>query len=133
MAQLEPCPTCTRHLRVSSASCPFCDTALPVEFRAPPVRALPLRGVSRATLFAIGAALATTASAGCYLSHELGGSDSRVDAGGFAPPYGIAPFDGGRPSEPDAGPPVAEDAGSPTAVDAGVDCACTAVLYGAAP
>ena len=113
MAQLEPCPTCSRHVRVASDACPFCGAALSDTFRG--TRRRPAAGsrLGRAALFAVGAALSTT-SAGCYVSHEV----DRDDA---------APVDAAVRS--DAGLRV--DASVPR--DAGVDLGSGMALYGDPP
>jgi hypothetical protein len=60
MNQLLPCPHCSRHHRVCEPVCPFCGGSLPACKAAPPTKA---RGrLSRATLFAAGAALLGGAS-----------------------------------------------------------------------
>lgn len=110
MAQLEPCPSCARHVRVQSSACPFCRTALSDSFRATPPRARPRR-LGRAAMFAVGAALATP---GCYLSHEVGRADAAVTRDASTAP---GPVYGGPP----------------TPVDAGIDYGGTAILYGIAP
>lgn len=66
MSQLTPCPRCHRHIRVSSAVCPFCDAAtLPAELnQTRAARRAPIqKGVKRAVLFAIGAGLTQAACA----------------------------------------------------------------------
>ncbi len=119
-----PCEGCGRHIRVSEGACPFCDVATSAEFRATaPPTPLP-RGLSRAAIFAIGAA-ATVAGVACSSSSDTtstpvygapvmdtgtaettdtaapsdGGVDGdTLDTGGSMPLYG-GPFDTG--STPD--------------------------------
>ena len=57
MTDLLPCPTCNRHVRTDERCCPFCAAALPALGEEP--RGAPaVRGrMSRALLFATGAAL----------------------------------------------------------------------------
>lgn len=62
MSVLVPCSGCRRHLRRTEAVCPFC--AVPVARDAvelPLARAVASTGVKRATLFAMGMSLATSA------------------------------------------------------------------------
>ena len=135
MRQLVPCPGCARHVRLEEPACPFCgDTSA----RAAPARRAALRR-SRAAV--LGAALATTAAAGCYKTHirrdaDAGTSDSdaapfliETDAGVAAPDAynpdagGPALAYGGPPTfEADAGGPGAEYGGPPMfEEDAGFD------------
>ncbi len=61
MSQLVPCPSCSRHLRLTSASCPFCDTAFDaasLDERYAPRRNGVQTGIKRAVLFAVGAGMA---------------------------------------------------------------------------
>jgi hypothetical protein len=114
---LAPCPSCSRHVRTSEASCPFCKAALaPGELAASVIPAASTR-LTRAAAFAFTASLAV---AGCTGGSTLdtdggteGGTDggtkadssakdaSVPDEGGIAPPYGVpaygapAPFDAG--------------------------------------
>ncbi len=65
MAQLVPCPQCERHVRLSTASCPFCDVALDVsglseQYAARRVTAQP--GLKRAAMFALGASVVAACS-----------------------------------------------------------------------
>jgi hypothetical protein len=86
MTDLEPCPSCRRHVRIDETACPFCATAL----TAGEPRTLKRGRFSRAAVFA-GAALVSTA-AGCggkSKTPETGGGDvenAAIDAGpGEAP------------------------------------------------
>lgn len=67
MSDLEPCPSCRRHVRLSESACPFCGAA--IEASAP--RSLAGGRLTRAAVFA-GAALAT-AAAGCGGKQKSGG------------------------------------------------------------
>jgi hypothetical protein len=71
MTRLLPCPSCHRHVRVDSQSCPFCAAAVAFESE-PPAPAPALGRLTRAAVFA-GAALVSTAAAGC------GGSPTKVE------------------------------------------------------
>jgi hypothetical protein len=61
MSQLRPCPHCSRHHRVCEPVCPFCGVTLPQCKGAPSPGASRGR-MSRATLFAAGAALLSGAA-----------------------------------------------------------------------
>lgn len=61
MSQLVPCPSCGRHVRLPSASCPFCDVAIDTAVlgeRFAPRRSNVQSGVKRAMIFAVGASMA---------------------------------------------------------------------------
>ena len=53
-AHLRPCPGCSRHVRVSEGTCPFCGVLLEPAFRAAPAPIGPSRRLSRAALLAFG-------------------------------------------------------------------------------
>jgi hypothetical protein len=123
MAPLRPCPGCSRHVRVSEPACPFCAGELDDAFRSiPSARALSVRRLSRAALFALGASgLAATTACGS----GTGGSGTEIGGEGgvtmFAP-YGAPPsssgFIGVMYGAPacdicDAGTPVATLCGDP--------------------
>lgn len=111
---LLPCPSCARHVRASSTTCPFCATAITLV--APTPRVITER-LGRAALFTLGAAAIVTAP-GCIMA---------------SPAYGIPAYDSG---------PVAQDAGTQpdsgstpdaaAAPDAGTDGGL-AGAYGAPP
>ena len=110
MAQLLPCPSCSRHVRRTESGCPFCGGAL--AFAEEPTRAMPTQRLGRAATFAFGAAVATTLSA-C--------------AGNPVPLYGAPPPDTGT-AQQDGG--VAPLYGAPS--DAGTDAGMLA-MYGGPP
>jgi len=59
-SRLSPCPSCTRHVKVGSASCPFCGGEVPTDV---PLRATPAgRPLSRAALLFAGAAAVSACS-----------------------------------------------------------------------
>ncbi len=142
-SQLIPCRGCSRHVRTSDAACPFCGAALSLQARTRPAPEVPRGHLSRAALFAIGAAAAAaaaTASVGCSgkTDGEVGDSGV-VDAGGKpadAPPdQKITPI----PEDAQAdvppipaygGPPDAQAAygGPPPQPDGGI-----MPMYGAPP
>ena len=75
MSELSPCPGCSRHVRVGTATCPFCEAAL----AAAPVLApaVPRGGrLSRTAMFVAGAALATVAA--CSDTDDGGGAGGAV-------------------------------------------------------
>lgn len=53
---LLPCPSCARHVEITSRACPFCDWQLGAARAAPPVPALPYRQLGRAAVL-LGASL----------------------------------------------------------------------------
>ena len=77
MASLAPCSGCSRHVRVTEASCPFCGEALPLGYGTRLVaRQRPEGRLGRAAKFAFGAAVAgAIASTGC------GGDDDGMPPG----------------------------------------------------
>lgn len=90
---LAPCPSCSRHVRVSEERCPHCAVALSNEFRSVPVAKAPSSRLSRAALYALGVgAIGTTV--GCTTA---------------APAYGGPPVDR---FQADAGEQAAQDAQS---------------------
>lgn len=120
--KLLPCPSCGRHVRMKSATCPFCQSALPTEFGAQATNVIVPR-IGRAALFAFGATVATNLAA-------CGDTNNGVDAAtgndtGPRTEDASAMSLYGAPA-PDAGPSSLDDAGA-SAVDAGNP----APLYGA--
>lgn len=131
MTALVPCPSCSRHVRSSEASCPFCATALPESLASRAVPAAPRR-LERLAAFTFAASLAvsgcngktdaeTDATFGELVDKSDAGPEDNgqpmpmygmpapppeeVDDGGVAAMYGMpAP-------EVDAGPPPADDGG----------------------
>lgn len=70
MSRLEPCPGCSRHVRVEDRACPFC--AEPLAFGALPPRAAPSRRLGRAATFAFGASVVgATALVACEDEREV--------------------------------------------------------------
>ena len=131
---LHPCHSCGRHVRRSETRCPFC--AVLVSFEGVPERGVPSVRLGRAATFAFGAAVATSALAGCGPTSSSpdanGGSFDAayggpprdaavVDLGGMDAAYGAPPHDANAP-----------DANSPDANSAVVDTGLSAA-YGAPP
>lgn len=110
---LLPCGSCARHIRASSASCPFCGAA------HTPVDAAPFEGpmprMSRAVAFTLGAAV-------------LAGSAAMLDGCVHSEPVYGAPFPP-QDAAVDATPDAAADA-TPDAVS---DTGNPGVRYGAPP
>jgi hypothetical protein len=84
MASLVLCSQCQRHVRRSEAQCPFCGAAC-APAAAPSHEAPLLREAKRASLIALGLALAGQACGG---KEDQGKQRDNV---GIAPPYGISP------------------------------------------
>ncbi|RYZ08152.1 MAG: hypothetical protein EOO73_08805 [Myxococcales bacterium] len=133
MSRLEPCPSCSRHVRVGESACPFCERSLPVT--APPRRPMPSGRLSRAATLAFGASvLGATALVAC--------EDDEPDPGAVVPIYG-APLGGSSNEVPEpgasgqggqAGAPAAEggQSGAPPAESRGAGGQAFAV-YGGPP
>src|SRR5688572_9257954 len=97
MASLAPCPRCSRHVRASETSCPFCSTALDARPEPACVEVPSTWFAGRAEIMSFRqrtgvAAVAALLATGCCATS--------------VPPYGTPPFDAGPPR--DAG--VAADA-----------------------
>lgn len=67
MNQLEPCPSCHRHVRIDETACPFCAGALDFSDVAP--RVSPRVRLGRAATFAFG-----------VVASACGGDDPKPDA-----------------------------------------------------
>ena len=114
---LAPCPGCSRHIKTSERTCPFCKSAMPESMADAAVPgATPGTRLTRAAAFAFTASLAVVAAAagaeGCTAGTVATGGDASSregggpnDEGGQQPIYG-APAYGGFPV--DSGP---DDAG----------------------
>jgi hypothetical protein len=55
MHVLVPCPSCSRHVRASESSCPFCASTLPARVVGQPHRSAPPTRVGRLALLGAGA------------------------------------------------------------------------------
>jgi hypothetical protein len=64
MNDLVPCPDCSRHLRRTEASCPFCGANVADAVGGAPVRQLPTTRLGRVALFTFAAASIGTAACG---------------------------------------------------------------------
>lgn len=92
MSCLHACPSCSRHVRSSETSCPFCETALPGKCELP--HALPIAHVANRSVLTFFAA--TAALVAC-------GKTTKVDEQPTVTAYGPAPM---NMTPPDAGPPA---------------------------
>ena len=132
MNQLAPCPHCKRHVRVTESTCPFCDASVGTALAARARPSVSTRGLSRASILALGAsmaaALGTGLLEGCADEPDPDGDDmDKPAADGGVPPGTNVPVYG-APVQPDAGsnnPPQRQDGGmvviygAPVQTDAG--------------
>ena len=127
---LAPCPACSRHIKTTERSCPFCKGAIPASIAESALPGASSR-LSRAAAFAFTASLAVTGAAvattGCSGSSTGTGTDdasadgstsdatsdatSPDDSGGIQPAYGAiavdsGPDDGGGAGTKYGGPPI---------------------------
>ena len=126
-ASLRACIACSRHVRITEAHCPFCQTVLPESHHAPVTRGTPAVRLGRAAAAFL---LGTTGTVGGVAACSSGGSDASAvaDSGTDAP---ITAFDAyGTVAIPEAGLPY--DAGPDARVeDSGPDAPITAAdAYG---
>lgn len=107
---LQPCPSCSRHVRATEVVCPFCAASIALQPLSSPVVS---ERLGRAALFAFGAAMATNVAACSMSSTPAVDSGAPVDANatpvdsgrdaagnpdaGVSPPYGAPPDDTGLP------------------------------------
>jgi hypothetical protein len=118
-AALLPCPSCSRHVRAAESACPFCAAPLPAAFRDFKPPAPPRQRLSRAALFALGAATATTACGGTTSAspspyEDDSGQAAIADGASTSPNGGDGSFSG----QPHYGLP-AWDASVPTSTAEG--------------
>lgn len=121
-----PCPTCSRHVKTSDATCPFCKNALPDQRGVLPVKNT--RGLSRAAAYAISAGIAVAGcSAGSGPIPDFdggsddggggdggrgdGGTDAAFDQGNPVPPYGAPAYGAPAYGAPPYGAPP-QDSGA---------------------
>ena len=122
---LAPCPACSRHIKTTERSCPFCKGAIPESIAESALPGASSR-LSRAAAFAFTASLAVTGAAvattGCSSGSSLGIGDASTDgstsdatspddSGGVQPAYGAiavdsGPDDGGGAGTKYGGPPI---------------------------
>jgi hypothetical protein len=116
---LQPCPSCARHIKTEESTCPFCGQATPQGFSGlvRPRGAAPL---SRAAVLFMSATAVTGLAAplACSSTSSGGGGNEvdsgHVDSGGPVAAYGPAIVDSGQQ---DSGGPVA--AYGPAIIDSG--------------
>jgi hypothetical protein len=110
MIQLEPCPHCLRHVKITEPACPFCAGALVEAFANVKPRAMPQTRLGRAAVFAFGVA-ATTSVAACGDNATVA---PHVDAATAADAHHVdAAVDAAVDAEPDA-PVIAIYSAAPT-------------------
>jgi hypothetical protein len=87
MSQLAPCPACSRHVRVTEPTCPFCGDGLAMAGTQAP--ALPKTRLGRAATFAFGATLVgVTTVVACGGDDTTGGSGGSSSTGTAGDPTG---------------------------------------------
>ncbi|CAN5906098.1 hypothetical protein BH11MYX4_BH11MYX4_68820 [soil metagenome] len=98
---LAPCPSCSRHVKTTEESCPFCKTALAQQT----VAAVPFvkRRMTRAAAYAFSASLVVAGCSGTTTTTGDGGTgeggagdggtkDGPSDEGNIQPPYGAPAY-----------------------------------------
>ena len=155
-APLRACPGCSRHVRVGEPVCPFCGGELGGAFRSAPSPRAPSGRLSRAALFAVGAAGFVAGSVSCS-SSSYGGpppdlcpdsgctpyvpEEASVEAPDDGPDIVDATFDGSSITDAAGIEGAAVDGSGDTSVDAPIDSAVSApveagtflIFYGAPP
>jgi hypothetical protein len=128
MNDLILCPACRRHVRPTEARCPFCAASIDrTAVASPPPPAS--RGLSRARLYAIHAAVATGVAAcgGTVASPtSSSGADAASDSSGLADSKAIDSQSGvdapsGDVQDTGAGLPDASDASEASSAEASAD------------
>jgi hypothetical protein len=84
-SRLAPCPSCTRHYKVGSSACPFCQAEVPASV---PPRGVQITPVTRAALMFAGVSLAAACGGETTGSLETDGGAMHSDA---APARGPTP------------------------------------------
>ena len=121
---LAPCPACSRHIRTTERTCPFCASAIPESITESALPGASSR-LSRAAAFAFTASLAVTGAAvgtsGCTSGSTLTDGDASADGstkdgspddeGGLQAAYGAiavdsGPDDAGGAGTKYGGPPI---------------------------
>jgi hypothetical protein len=134
-----PCPGCSRHVRVSDATCPFCSATLDASFRASPRPVAPSVRLSRAALVAFGSGtLSLAAACGGATTGVVGPTDAGPDTGVTAA-QDSGEEDSGFIIGTAYGAVIPEDSGAPDTgttqetQDAGTDAPDIQPPYGAPP
>lgn len=120
---LAPCPSCSRHIKTTERTCPFCKGALSESIADAALPGATSR-ITRAAAFAFTTTLAVAGAAvgseGCTSGTPVTTGDASDDGsalapdGNFQPPYGSVPIDA---SQADTGGLSAAYGGPP--IDAG--------------
>jgi hypothetical protein len=117
MTQLEPCPSCKRHIKLEEAACPFCRSPLSDDFRAKPARPRPRGRLGLRASFAFGLTVAASCGGKEISSVDAGApEDARAEPNTIFVPSGEDPSlhipDAGTttPDPIDAEPPWDDDA-----------------------
>ena len=138
MSHLVPCPECSRHVRASEATCPFC--AVPLDLAGTPEPQLPKTRLGRAATFAFGATLVSaSALAACSGSDETPGSGGSGGTTATAGSGGAAAGTAGANNLGGTGGGAMAVYGAPAAGSFGVPSGGTGAgggpqpVYGAAP
>lgn len=123
MTPLAACPSCSRHVRIDEARCPFCAAELEGAFADRPAPRAIVGRLSRAAIFAIGTSAAATGTIiGCSDDSDTGGSVMAL--------YGAPSIDAAADAD-------AADTGSNSALYGAPpgpeDSGANGVLYGAPP
>jgi hypothetical protein len=101
--QLEPCPSCHRHVRTDETVCPFCAASIETAMATASPRALPDRRLGRAALVSFGLSVAAVGGAAALEACDNGDIDAGWSAGdGLPTPH----------QQTDAGKVPTKDAGS---------------------
>ena len=98
---LAPCPSCSRHVKTTEPSCPFCKATI-AELAAAPVPFVQRR-MTRAAAYAFSASLAVAGCSGTTTStgdggtseggaNDGGANDGPSDEGNIQPPYGAPAY-----------------------------------------
>jgi len=74
--QLEPCPSCDRHVRIDETVCPFCAASIETAMAAASPRALPDRRLGRAALVSFGLSVAAVGGVASLESCDNGDIDA---------------------------------------------------------
>lgn len=126
---LAPCPACSRHIKTTERTCPFCKGAVPETIAESALPGASSR-LSRAAAFAFTASIAVTGAAaavtGCVSGSTLDSGDASADGaskdgspsddGGLQAAYGAIAIDSGPD---DSGGGGAKYGGPP--IDSGTD------------
>lgn len=131
MQPLQTCPSCSRHIKVDEAACPFCGAPTPEGFASTARRPVPFSApLSRAAILFLGAASACGSSSPKYGPAFVYDYDSGPERDAFADSSARdARVDS---AVPDSGLPDSGEVGDgPASLDSGLDSG-TLAMYGPA-